>query len=393
MRSSSAMEVSVGDLVIPASSGEKVCSTTAYRLLGVSLGGRGAFHRETKLGTEISAATLFKVTEGDLIYSRLFAWQGAFSLIDSELDGCYVSNEFPAFRIRTDRVHPRFLLWWLYQRETLRKVEADCTGSTPLTRNRYKEQFFLKLRIPLPSLHVQHEIVSRVESVLRTVEESTRFANEVSSDFDRLLIAMAHRDDLTDDERKARGWRLVRLGEVMCLDLDPVTVDSLLRYKTAGCYSYARGLFHKEPVSGLEYQSPLLYRMKAGQFTYLKLKAFEGSFAFVSDDFDGCCVSNEYPMFTMDSSKARAEWLFAHFKAPRTWAELASSSKGIGARRERVNPSAMLDHEVWLPPMAEQNKIAEVLRAKREYDLLDTFEKDAEALRRSILAKAFRGEL
>lgn len=386
-------EISVGELVTPAISGEKVCSTNSYRLLGVSLGGRGAFHRETKLGTETSASTLFMVAEGDLVYSRLFAWQGAFSLVSRELDGCYVSNEFPVFKVRTDRAHPQFLLWWLCQRETLRIIEADCTGSTPLTRNRYKEQFFLKLRIPLPPLHTQHEIVSRVQSMLQKLEESKGLATEVTLDFDRLLIAMAHRDDLSDEEKAARGWRRVRLGDVMRLDLDPVKVDPSDEYPNLGIYSYAKGAFGKQPLVGISLAATTLFRVRSGQFIYLKLNAYEGAYASVPVELDGYFVTNEFPTFTCDPTKCRSEWLVAHFKLPSVWRSMSHSSKGTPTRRQRVNPDAILAHEVWLPPIAEQNKIAEVLNAKRQYDALDTFEKDAEALRRSILSKAFRGEL
>lgn len=44
-----------------------------YPLLGVRLDNGGAFHRETKLGSQSAATTLYKVKTGDFIYSRLFA--------------------------------------------------------------------------------------------------------------------------------------------------------------------------------------------------------------------------------------------------------------------------------------------------------------------------------
>jgi len=52
-----------------------------------------------------------------------------------------------------------------------------------------------------------------------------------------------------------------------------------------------------------------------------------------------------------------------------------------------------LAHEVWLPSLGEQNRIANVLATYQHYVRQDSFEKDAEALRRSILSRAFRGNL
>jgi hypothetical protein len=47
----------------------------------------------------------------------------------------------------------------------------------------------------------------------------------------------------------------------------------------------------------------------------------------------------------------------------------------------------------WVPPMTEQDQIAEVLAAQRSFAANDMFQKDADALRRSILSKALRGDI
>lgn len=232
-----------------------------------------------------------------------------------------------------------------------------------------------------------------MSTALARTDAASKAMHATLSDFDRLLIALAHRDDLTDEQKRERGWRKLRLGDVMRLDLDPVKVDPSQDYPNAGCYSFARGLFLKPPIVGMEWQSDTLFRLRAGQFTYLKLKAFEGAFAFVSEEFEGRYVSNEYPTYSPINGECRSEWVFAHFKPQRVWATLASGSKGIGARRERVNPTRLLAHEAWVPPMPDQDRIADVLAAQRRFTASDTFQKDADALRRSILSKAFRGEL
>ena len=70
--------VALGEVLAPVVRGEQVDPSSEYRLLGVRLDGQGPFHRETVLGTQTSAARLYKVKTGDFIYSRLFAWRGAF---------------------------------------------------------------------------------------------------------------------------------------------------------------------------------------------------------------------------------------------------------------------------------------------------------------------------
>src|SRR6266568_3566616 len=144
-----------------------------YPLLGIRLDGGGVFLRESKLGSQIAASALFQVKSGDFIYSRLFAWRGAFGIISDDLDGYYVSSEFPTFIPIQEKIESRFLQYWFRLPTTLSKVEADCTGSTPLTRNRFKENFFLALEIPLPSLEDQQRIVARIEELAAKFEEAT----------------------------------------------------------------------------------------------------------------------------------------------------------------------------------------------------------------------------
>lgn len=130
---------------------EKVILEQEYQMLGVRLDGNGPYHRETKLGSELSTKTVFKVKAGDFVYSRLFAWRGAFGVIPAELDGFYVSNEFPTYESLPDATAtPSYIARILQAPSLLRVVEKDCEGSTPTTRNRYKEPFFADLKIPVP---------------------------------------------------------------------------------------------------------------------------------------------------------------------------------------------------------------------------------------------------
>ena len=176
----------LGDILTPLVRAHAVDPSREYPLLGVRLDGQGPFHRETVLGTQSSASRLFEVRTGDFIYSRLFAWRGAFGLIEPELDGHFVSNEFPTFTAINGRVEPKFLRYWFRLPDVLRRVEADCSGSTPLTRNRYKEQYFFGLEIPLPPLDEQRRIVARIEELAAKVEEARglrRIAIEEASAF------------------------------------------------------------------------------------------------------------------------------------------------------------------------------------------------------------------
>jgi type I restriction enzyme S subunit len=141
-----------------------------YRLVGVRLEGKGPFIREEKTGAHIRAKRLQRVKAGDFVYSRLFAWRGAFGLIPADMDGAYVSNEFPNFEIDRNMVHPKFIELYFKQKRVWKEVEKSCIGTTKASRNRFKEKFLLDLEIPLPSLGQQKMVIEKIESLGRKIE-------------------------------------------------------------------------------------------------------------------------------------------------------------------------------------------------------------------------------
>ncbi len=177
----------ISDLVKQKEERVIVSPDKTYKLLGVRLESRGAFFREEKIGNSISANTLNLVREGDFIYSRLFAWRGAFGIVPQELDQCFVSDEFPSFLINTEKLDPKFLQLYFSRPIIWQEVEKYCTGTTKASRNRFKEFFFLSMEIPLPPLDEQRRIVARIETLAERVAAAQSLRREASSDVDAFV--------------------------------------------------------------------------------------------------------------------------------------------------------------------------------------------------------------
>ncbi|SRR5713226_2486486 len=137
---------------------------------------------------------------------------------------------------------------------------------------------------------------------------------------------------------------------------DPVSVDGASIYPNFGILSFGRGTFEKPPIDGSSTSAKTLNRVHAGQFIYSRLFAFEGAYSFVPESFDGWFVSNEFPTFDVNPEELDARWLAAYLRSPDRWAELATRSRGLGLRRQRIPSDAVLAYEIWLPPYDEQQK-------------------------------------
>jgi type I restriction enzyme, S subunit len=386
--------VKLGEVLTPAARQEAVDASKQYRLLGIRLDGQGPFLRETVSGTQTSATRLFRVATGDFIYSRLFACRGALGVISKELDGCFVSGEFPAFVPVPGKIDVEFLKYWFRLPSVISAVDEDCSGSTPLTRNRFKENFFLALEIPLPPLPEQRRVLARIEKLAAEIQEAHTLRHQATEDADALLVAMAHRADLDPSAKERAGWQRKHLSDAVQFVDDSHKVAPDRSYPNLGIYSFGRGLFHKPPIDGLATSATALRRVKAGQFIYSRLFAFEGAYGAVTPEFDGTFVSQEYPTFDCDPRQIRSEFLAAYFKPAHVWKAVAAGSKGLGGRRQRVQPPQVLAHELWLPPIAWQNRLAEV---QTEVDALKRLQAETatelDALLPAILDRAFKGEL
>ncbi|KJL46119.1 EcoKI restriction-modification system protein HsdS [Microbacterium hydrocarbonoxydans] len=168
----------LGEVTHQVQDSVKVAPGEEYPLLGVRWYAEGPFLREI-VTAETSKATRFnRVQPGQFIYNRLFAWKGSFGLVNDNLAGCYVSNEFPLFVCDRSRLLPEFLKVHFQQRSVWSFVERASTGTTA-SRNRWKESQFNDYVVALPSVVAQRRIVDIVAAVDAQIEA-------VATEVDRL---------------------------------------------------------------------------------------------------------------------------------------------------------------------------------------------------------------
>ncbi len=339
---------------------EAVDASKVYRLLGVRWYGQGLFVREERVGADIAANRLYSVQPGDFVYNRLFAWKGSFAVAGAEASGAYVSNEFPCFATDVTRLDPYFLLWFFRQQRAWTEVLGLSTGVTPTSRNRLKESEFLAMEIALPPLSEQQRVVARIEELAARINDARTLRQQASGSAESLLVAMAHGWNSDQTEGRPVGWRRMRLSECVRLVDHSQRVSPDQRYPNLGIYSFGRGLFPKPPIDGSVTSATTLRRVTAGQFIYSRLFAFEGAYGMVTEKYDGHFVSGEYPTFECDPGLIRVEFLTAYFKAPSVWKDVSTGSKGLGHRRQRVQPEQLLRHPILVPPLAWQDRLAKV---------------------------------
>lgn len=154
----------VGAFAAQLDNKEKVKPESEYRMAGVRWYGEGVFHRETVVGKEQSANYLCPLKPGAIIYNRLFAWKESFAVVPEDLNGYYVSNEFPQFEIDQAIALPKYVYLLFNTKKIIGAVNAASIGSAAISRNRFKESDFLGFKVPIPPLPIQQKIVAHWEA-------------------------------------------------------------------------------------------------------------------------------------------------------------------------------------------------------------------------------------
>jgi type I restriction enzyme S subunit len=395
--------VKLGDVLRPTAREDPVDRSATYRLLGVRLEGEGPFLREEKSGSAISATKLARVRTGDFIYSRLFAWRGAFGVIPKELGGCHVSAEFPTFEAVPGRVDLNFLRWWFRLRETLRAVEAECSGSTPLTRNRLKEERFLALTIPLPPLAEQRRIVARIEAIARELQDARHLRDDAGNHLAGILDAASAA--LID----GHAWPEQRLSDLLAEDtLNGIsakpadTADGLAILRISAATSRADATVDESDIKYLPFDPHL--RVKYGLLPGDLLACrFNGNLHFVGrfalfQGLEGPRVFPDKLIRFRFNNGVVCPWFMRYAANTRKRRSVIEALCATTAGNIGISAARLKAVPVAVPPLPDQHRIVAYLDGlQAKVDALKALQvktaAELDALMPSILDKAFRGEL
>jgi type I restriction enzyme, S subunit len=389
--------VKLSEVLTPVQRSESVDATKEYRLLGIRLAGRGPFLRERVMGTQTSATKLFRVTKGDFIYSRLFACRGAFGTITEEFDGCNVSSEFPTFIPVPSKVDVEFLKYWFQLPDVIAIVDADCTGSTPLTRNRFKEKFFLALELALPPVAEQRRIVARIEELSSQVQKANLLRREAAEEAEALTAA-------TSRLFLSYSWPQAKL-EDLCIVITDGTHQTPRYTEVGATFLSAQNVkpFHFKPEKhrkvSLEDFNIYTARNKPqrGDILLTRVGAGIGEAALVDQDIQ-FAIYVSLALIRTDNAKLLPEFLVHWLNSPAGRESSHRETLGRGHSQGNLNLKLLRNVKIPVPPLPKQVQIvAELGALQAEVDALKHLQAETadelSTLMPAVLDKAFRGEL
>ena len=156
-----------------------VQSGHSYRETAIVLDGKGIFHKEPVLGSDIGSKKLFWVQPGDLVFNIVFAWEGATAIVsDAERDMCG-SHRFPTYRGVAEGVVP-YLRHFFRTRRGQRMLADASPGSAGRNRT-LNQSVLLSFLAPVPSCADMQSAVRLLDAAERLAADAHSYRTAVTS--------------------------------------------------------------------------------------------------------------------------------------------------------------------------------------------------------------------
>jgi type I restriction enzyme S subunit len=159
-----------------------VVADGTYNFAGVYCFGRGVFAGERKTGLDFAYKCLSRLREGDFVYPKLMAWEGALGIVPPECSGLCVSPEYPVFSVNTERVLPEVLDVYFRSPSAWPQLAEISTG-TNMRRRRLHPSSFLAFKMPLPPMETQR----RLREVKKRLDSLADMQTQTTAELDALL--------------------------------------------------------------------------------------------------------------------------------------------------------------------------------------------------------------
>jgi type I restriction enzyme, S subunit len=150
--------------------------------------------------------------------------------------------------------------------------------------------------------------------------------------------------------------RVVRVGDVLSLERRSIVVEPDREYKEIGIRSFGRGIFHKEPVSGLELGNKRVFEVEPGDLVISNVFAWEGAIAVASENEAGRIGSHRFMTWVPIDDQIDTTWASWFFRSNPGLELVGRASPGSAGRNRTLAIERFEALDIPLPPIGVQRR-------------------------------------
>ena len=344
----------------------------------------------------------------DILQARMKETNKAL-IIEDNLNNKLFSTGFMQYRIISNTLHSKFLYYYIKSDNYLNQRDEYATGSTQISLNDMNAK---KIIISLPPLAEQKRVAIKLDAVLPRVEklkERLQKTQEIIKQFRKSVLNAAVTGKLTEEWRKKKefdSWETTNLESIISSGPQNGLYKSQEYYGTGtlilridNFYDGFVNSWNTLKRINLTNKETESYQLSNDDIVINRVNsmAYLGKSALIRNLVEKCVFESNMMRFTVKKEKVNPEFLIKYLNSKLGLNELRKNAKHA-VNQSSINQNDVKSTILNIPPLEEQHEI--VRRVEALFGLADKLEKRlsiiierVEDLGKSVLAKAFRGEL
>ncbi len=150
----------------------------SYPELGIRSFGKGTFHKPPLSGSDVGTKRLYQIEPGDLLFSNVFAWEGAIAIAQAVDAGRFGSHRFITCQAQSGLSTAEFLRYYFLSEVGMLKIGEASPGGAGRNRTLGLEKL-MALEVPIPTIAKQKAFIELQAQIaaLKTKHTAIRQAN------------------------------------------------------------------------------------------------------------------------------------------------------------------------------------------------------------------------
>ena len=351
----------------------------------------------------------FLLKEDDLLIS-LTGNVGRVALLDKQYLPAALNQRVACIRFKSAHIYYKFAFYFMLQK----KFSDDCfnnsKGSAQLNMS---TEWLKQYSVPIPPFQEQQRIVERIESLFSKLDEAKEKAQEVIESFEARKAAILHKafsGELTAKWREENGvgiesWKNCSLVDVLIEKprngYSPKPVDYPTSVKSMTLSATTSGIFMPEHFKYIDesISNDSHLWLKNGDILIQRANSIDK--VGTSAIYTGGNREFIYPdlMMKLQVISDVSNYFIAYqLKTQRIIQYFRNNATGTTGNMPKINQKVVSMTPIVRPSFDEQNEIVRILddifdKENKEKEAAETVIDQIDAMKKAILARAFRGEL
>lgn len=360
-----------------------------YKRVSIRLYNAGIGLRDIEKGINIGTKKQFRVHTGQFLLSKIDARNGAFGVVPEICNDAIITGNFWTFDVNYEKVNPYFLTLVMTS-DFFIKLSEQCSNGTT-NRHYLQENLFLDMKIPLPPLKKQKEIIDRYNDKIKLAEEQEKELYQLEQDANNyiaLQLGIICKNNVIESN-KYNYLTFYNLIDLSRWDLYKNNCNSIISEKYK--FSKLSDVVTEKPLygageKGIKKRSDIRYiritdinedgtlnddfvsaekvdpkyLLEENDFLIARSGNTVGKTFLYKKEFGKCIYAGYLIKFKLDTKKIIPEYLLYYTKS-NIYKQWIASNQRANAQ-PNINSNEFLNSPIIIPPIEEQNYIVNHLQ-------------------------------